>query len=61
MSTLHDALKKVWDAVGERRSPAYRRQRQRFDPRKEMRSDDREYGALRERKPQTKNRSQVDR
>jgi hypothetical protein len=37
MSTLHDALKKAWDAVGERRSPAYRRQRERFDPRKEMR------------------------
>ena len=61
MSTLHDALKKAWDAVGERRSPAYRRQRERFDLRKEMRSDDREYGALRERKPHLKNRAQVDR
>lgn len=61
MSTLHDALKKAWDAEGERRSPAYRRQRERFDPRKELRSDDREYGALRERKPHPKNRSQADR
>lgn len=49
-STLHDALKKAWTAVGERRSSAYRGQRQRFNPRTEKRSDDREYGALRERK-----------
>jgi hypothetical protein len=51
LSTLHDALQKAWAAVGERRSAAYRRQRERFNPRKELRSDDREYGALRERKP----------
>lgn len=51
LSTLHDALKKAWTAVGERENQAYRRQRQRFDPRKESRSDDREFGALRTRKP----------
>lgn len=60
MSTLHDALKKAWDAVG-RRNPAYRRQRERFDPRKEVRSDDREYGASRARKPHRKSYSQADR
>jgi hypothetical protein len=53
LSTLHDALKKAWTAVGERRSPAYRSQRQRFNPRTESRADDREYGALRERKIKT--------
>lgn len=50
MSTLHAALQKAWAAVGDRRSAAYRGQRQRFNPRTESRSDDREYGALRERK-----------
>lgn len=50
MSTLHDALKKAWDAVGERRSSAYRDQRKRFNPRTEARTDDREYGALREKR-----------
>jgi hypothetical protein len=54
MSTLHDALQKAWAAVGERRSSAYRDQRKRFNPRTEARSDDREYGALRERKPNSK-------
>lgn len=32
LSTLHDALKKAWAAVGERGNPAYRQQRKRFDP-----------------------------
>jgi hypothetical protein len=50
LSSFHDALKKAWASVGHDRSPAYRQQRQRFNPRTESRSDDREYGALRERK-----------
>lgn len=55
LSTLHDALKKAWSAVGERGNPAYRRQRQRFDPRTESRADDREFGAMRQRKAKQKN------
>lgn len=55
LSTLHDALKKAWAAVGERGNPAYRRQRQRFDPRTESRADDVGFGAMRQRKPKQKN------
>ena len=47
LSTLHDALRKAWAAVGERGNPAYRQQRRRFDPRTELRSDDPHFGALR--------------
>lgn len=50
LSTLHAALDKAWKAVGERWHPAYRSQRQRFNPRIEARADDREYGALRVRR-----------
>ncbi len=55
LSTFHDALKKAWDSVGHDRSPAYHQQRQRFNPRTESRSADREYGALRERKKPLRN------
>lgn len=47
LSTFHDALKKAWAAVGERRSPAYRQQRQLFNPRTETRSDSPGFGAVR--------------
>lgn len=47
LSTLHDALKKAWAAVGERRNPGYRQQRRRFNPRTDTRADDYEFGALR--------------
>ena len=53
LSTFHDALGKAWASVGDYRSPAYRQQRQRFNPRTESRSDDREFGALRERNKRT--------
>ena len=61
LSTLHDALKKAWAAVGERGNPAYRRQRKRFDPHTESRADDREFGAMRQRKPKPKNVVLLDR
>jgi hypothetical protein len=48
MNTLHTALTKAWDAVGQRRNPEYMRQTKRFDPRLERRVDDRESGAIRQ-------------
>jgi hypothetical protein len=47
-STLHTAITKAWDAVGQRRHPEYMRQTKRFDPRIERRVEDRERGAIRE-------------
>lgn len=49
-STLHVALDKAWKAVGERRHPVYRQQRQRFNPRMEQRSNDPAFGAMRARR-----------
>jgi len=48
MNTLHTALSKAWEEVGERRHPEYMRQTQRFNPRIERRVEDRESGAIRE-------------
>lgn len=48
INTLHTALTKAWDAVGQRRNPEYMRQTKRFDPRIERRVEDRESGAIRQ-------------
>lgn len=48
MNTLHTAVTKAWNALGERRNPEYMRQIKRFDPRIERRIEDRESGAVRE-------------
>lgn len=59
LSTLHNALQKAWDTIGGRRSSAYSDQLKRFDPRRESRAVSREFGALRERKNNRKNREVV--
>jgi hypothetical protein len=48
INTLHTAVTKAWEAVGQRRNPEYVRQTKRFDPRVERRIEDRERGAIRE-------------
>lgn len=48
LNTLHTAVTKAWDAVGQRRNREYLRQTKRFDPRVERRVEDRESGAIRQ-------------
>jgi hypothetical protein len=48
INTLHTAISKAWETVGQRRNPEYMRQTKRFDPRVERRVEDRERGAIRE-------------
>src|ERR1700722_4172515 len=42
VNTLHTAVTKAWEEVGQRRNPEYMRQTKRFDPRVERRVEDRE-------------------
>jgi hypothetical protein len=46
--SIHTALTKAWETVGQRRHPEYVCQTKRFDPRVERRVEDRESGAIRE-------------
>jgi len=46
MNSLHTALSKAWEEVGQRRHPEYVRQTQRFNPRIERRVEDPESGAI---------------
>ena len=50
MNTLHTAVTKAWETVGQRHHPEYVRQTQRFNPRIERRVENRESGAVREMK-----------
>jgi len=47
-NSVHTAVTKAWETVGQRRNPEYVRQTKRFDPRVERRVEDRERGAIRE-------------